>query len=270
MPKLMVSPEVKLHYYDHDFTDPWRAPDAIMLQHGFSRNGGFWYAWVPLLARQFRVLRPDLRGMGRSEMPEDQYQPSLDTFCADVKAILDDLEIDQITYVGEAFGGIIGLKLAHTYPERVRALVLCNTPCALPGDGQSVHGDEWDDTMSQGVGVWSSATINMRLDTRVAPKGMKEWYISEMDKTSPAVGRKLSSYMDAVDFSPFLKEVQTPTLLLSGDESHTSPVEQQYYMAEQLPNCHLEIYRGLGHGINVIYPEWCVQQIRQFLGSRAL
>ena len=65
MPKLMVSPEVKLHYYDHDFTDPWRAPDAIMLQHGFSRNGGFWYAWVPLLARQFRVLRPRFEGHGQ-------------------------------------------------------------------------------------------------------------------------------------------------------------------------------------------------------------
>ena len=41
--------DAQLHYYLDDFTDPWRsAPEAIVLQHGFSRNGRFWYNWPPL------------------------------------------------------------------------------------------------------------------------------------------------------------------------------------------------------------------------------
>ena len=65
MLKVSAGPNLELHYYEDDFSDPWRAAPAILLQQGFSRNGQFWYTWVPLLSREFRVFRPDLRGMGR-------------------------------------------------------------------------------------------------------------------------------------------------------------------------------------------------------------
>jgi pimeloyl-ACP methyl ester carboxylesterase len=120
-----------------------------------------------------------------------------------------------------------------------------------------------------GIGAWSTATINMRLDTRVAPPGLKEWYITEMDRTSPIIGRKLQAYLDTLDFSPHLKEITVPTLLLSGEETPTATVDQQRFMAEQISNCWLVVYPKLGHGINVIYPKWCTQQVREFLGVMA-
>ena len=58
------------------------------------------------------------------------------------------------------------------------------------------------------------------------------------------------------------------TELLVGEESPTSTLEQQRFMADQLPDSRLVVYPGLGHGINAIHPEWCVQQVRQFLTSR--
>src|SRR6266536_3366946 len=192
MPTLRLDEDVELYYEDDDFTDPWRSAPVMLLQHGFSRNGRFWYNWVPLLGREFRLLRPDMRGMGRSTMPEERYEPSLEMFANDVRRLLDHLSIDQVVFVGESFGGIIGLKFAHTYPERTRALVLCNTPCRLPRRQRSGPGGDWEETMRQGgIGAWSTATINMRLDTRVAPPGLKEWYITEMDRRSPIIGRKL-------------------------------------------------------------------------------
>ena len=267
MARLTLSPGVELNFYDDDFTDPWRRAPAVLLQHGFSRSGKFWYNWVPLLSREFRVLRPDLRGMGESSIAEEAYEPSLDFFMADLNAILDSLGIDRVVYVGESFGGIIGLSLAHSFPDRVRALVLCNTPCRLPRRGRTDPGSEWQTAMRQSVGTWSTATIDNRLDTRAAPEGMKDWYISEMDRTSPEIGRKLQAYLDTLDFRPYLKEVATPTLLLTGEESPTSTLEQQRFMAEELPNSHLVVYPGLGHGINAIHPEWCVAQIREFLAQ---
>jgi len=269
MPTLEVNPNVDLHYYDDDFTDPWRTAPAMLLQHGFSRSGKFWYNWVPQLSRQFRILRPDMRGMGRSPLPEDKYEPSLDEFADDARRLLDRLDIERVVFVGESFGGIIGLKFAHTYPERTRALVLCNTPCRLPRRDNSVPGGDWDQTMAKSIGAWSTATIDMRLDPRVAPQGLKEWYISEMDQTSPTIGRKLQAYLDTLDFRPYLKEVKTPTLLLVGTESPTSTLEQQRFMEQEIPDCRLVVYPGLGHGINVIYPEWCAQQVREFLALRA-
>ena len=269
MATLRMNQDVELHYYDDDFTEPWRSAPTMLLQHGFSRSGKFWYSWVPLLAHEFRILRPDMRGMGRSAIPEDKYQPSLDVFADDVRSILDHLDIDKVVYVGESFGGIVGLKFAHKYPQRTRALVLCNTPCRLPRRGRSGAGGDWDATMSQSIEAWSTATINMRLDTRVAPQGLEEWYIAEMDRTSPSIGRRLQGYLDTLDFSPHLKEVATPTLLLVGEESPTSTLEQQQFMAEQLPNCRMVVYPRLGHGINAIYPDWCTKQVREFIALRA-
>ena len=272
MPAVPAGPDVKLHYYEDDFTDPWRSAPAMLLQHGFSRNGGFWYNWVPLLAREFRVLRPDMRGMGRSAMDESKYQPSLDTFADDVRRVLDQAGIEKVVFVGESFGGIIGLKCAHAYPDRIRALVLCNTPCRLPHADlrkRFAAGGDWDATMRRGIGAWSTSTIGMRLDTRVAPQGLVDWYVAEMDRTPPTIGLKLQAYLDTLDFRPRLKEVATPTLLLVGEESPTSTLEQQRFMAEQLPSCRLEVYPGFGHGINVIHPEWCAQRVREFLEPQA-
>jgi 3-oxoadipate enol-lactonase len=270
MPTLWLDEDVELYYEDDDFTDPWRSAPVMLLQHGFSRNGRFWYNWVPLLGREFRLLRPDMRGMGRSTMPEERYEPSLEMFANDVRRLLDHLSIDQVVFVGESFGGIIGLKFAHTYPERTRALVLCNTPCKLPhGELRQrfAAGGDWDATLRRGVGAWSTATIDMRLDSRIAPTGLKAWYIAEMDRTSPTTARKLQAYLDTLDFSHHLKEITVPTLLLVGEETPTSPLEQQRFMAEQIPNCRLVVYPKVGHGINVLKPEWCAEQVRDFLAS---
>ncbi len=270
MPTLRFDEDVELHYEDDDFTDPWRSAPAMLLQHGFSRSGRFWYNWVPLLGQEFRIVRPDMRGMGRSTMAEERYIPSLETFVNDVRRLLDRLHIDRVVFVGESFGGIIGLKFAHTYPERMRALVLCNTPCKLPHGAlrqRFAAGGDWDATLRRGVGAWSTATIDMRLDTRIAPPGLKEWYIAEMDRTSPTIARRLQAYLDTLDFSDHLKEITVPTLLLVGEESPTSPLEQQRFMAEQIPNCRLAVYPKVGHGINVLKPEWCAEQVREFLAS---
>ena len=270
MPFLSAGSGVQLHYYDDDFTDPWQSASAMLLQHGFSRNGKFWYNWVPLLSGQYRVLRPDMRGMGESVIDEDRFEPSLDIFVNDLRSILDHLGIEEVVYVGESFGGILGLNFAHQHPERVRALVLCNTPCRLPSRERLGRGGDTEDALSRSVGAWSTATINNRLDTRVASQGLIDWYIAEMDRTPSSVGQSLQSYLDTLDFSPYLKGVEPPTLLLAGEESPTSTLEQQQFMAEQLPHSRLVVYTGLGHGINAIYPQWCTQQVREFVASLSI
>ena len=58
--------DLDIHYQLSDFTDPWRKPETILLLHGNAESSAAWYAWVPLLARHFRVVRPDMRGFGSS------------------------------------------------------------------------------------------------------------------------------------------------------------------------------------------------------------
>ena len=83
MPTFETSPGVHLHYLVDDFTEPWRQPATIVLLHGNAESSQAWYAWVPLLARRFRVVRPDMRGYGASTpMPRD-FKWTLDVIIDD-------------------------------------------------------------------------------------------------------------------------------------------------------------------------------------------
>src|ERR1700754_1066658 len=71
MPFLKRPGEPDLYYDVDDYTAPWRNAPYLVLQHGYGRSGRFWYSWVPYLARFYKVVRPDLRGLGRSAAPFD-------------------------------------------------------------------------------------------------------------------------------------------------------------------------------------------------------
>ena len=66
MPELKRAGQPTLNYEIDDFTDPWRKAPILLLQHGFSRSAHIWSQWIPYLARYYRVVRMDLRGLGKS------------------------------------------------------------------------------------------------------------------------------------------------------------------------------------------------------------
>ena len=65
MARLHIPPDLDMHYRVDDFTDPWRHPQTILMLHGNAESGLAWYAWVPKLARQYRVVQA-LIAMDRS------------------------------------------------------------------------------------------------------------------------------------------------------------------------------------------------------------
>ena len=73
MPRARIDDTLEMHYELDDYTDPWTTPETILLVHGVADTSKAWFAWVPLLARRFRVLRPDLRGFGQSSLPPPGY-----------------------------------------------------------------------------------------------------------------------------------------------------------------------------------------------------
>ena len=56
MPIFKSAPDLEQHYLVDDFTDPWTRPDTILLLHGCAESGLVWYAWMPHLARRFKVV----------------------------------------------------------------------------------------------------------------------------------------------------------------------------------------------------------------------
>ena len=129
MPPLDRTPDIAIHYEVDDFTDPWMNRPYLLLQHGNGRSGRFWYRWMPYLTRFYKVIRPDMRGLGQSAGRLDLDRDiTLDALIGDLVALLDHLEADSVHYCGESMGGILRLALAARHPERVKTLTLVATP----------------------------------------------------------------------------------------------------------------------------------------------
>src|SRR5438067_1813411 len=118
MRTLRPTPDLNMHYEVDDFTDPWHRPDTVLMLHGNAESGLAWFGWVPALARQYRVVRPDMRGFGQSTpMPRD-YPWTLDRLAEDFCLLMDNLRIDRFHLVGAKIGGTIARAFAARRRER--------------------------------------------------------------------------------------------------------------------------------------------------------
>ena len=100
--------------------------DLVVLLHGFPE---FWYSWryqIPALARNFKVVVPDLRGYNDSDKPESGYD--LDTLTADIKGLIESLGYVKAHIVGHDWGGAIAWNLAQKFPQHLNQLVILNAP----------------------------------------------------------------------------------------------------------------------------------------------
>src|SRR4051812_49000532 len=83
MKKFKASDGLEVAYALDDYTDPWRTPETVILIHAAMGSSTRFYAWVPHLARDFRVLRIDMRGHGLTQMPGPD-QLSVDRIVKDI------------------------------------------------------------------------------------------------------------------------------------------------------------------------------------------
>jgi pimeloyl-ACP methyl ester carboxylesterase len=117
---------VSLYVEEHGSGEP------VVLLHGWPDSGRLWQHQVPsLVSRGFRVIVPDLRGLGRSERPADVGAYAVQNSVADVTGILDALGLDDAHVVGHDWGAIVAWFTAMLCPERVRRLVILSVPHPL-------------------------------------------------------------------------------------------------------------------------------------------
>ena len=128
MASYRVSPDLDMHYGVDDFTDPWSHPQIILMLHGNAESGLAWYAWVPKLARHFRVVRPDMRGFGGSTPMPREYSWSLDRLAEDFCQLMDHLGVARFHLVGAKIGGTIARAFAAGPPGRGITLTVVGTP----------------------------------------------------------------------------------------------------------------------------------------------
>jgi cis-3-alkyl-4-acyloxetan-2-one decarboxylase len=118
-PHFSTAPGFRMHYVDEGAGEP------VVLLHGEPTWGYLYRQFIPPLARTHRVIVPDHMGFGKSETPQDR-EYTLRTHVENLTALIDELDLRDITFVLQDWGGPIGGCYAHLHPERVKRLCMVN------------------------------------------------------------------------------------------------------------------------------------------------
>ncbi len=131
---------------------------VIALIHGLGLPRGTWDAHIAALQAHYNVLTYDLAGHGLSAPP--QRAPDLTLYADQLAGLLDALGIDDCMAVGFSLGGMINRRFAMDHSDRVRALVILNSPHERGPDAQALVEQRAADTSAGGPGATLDATID--------------------------------------------------------------------------------------------------------------
>ncbi len=268
MPTLHLPPDLDLHYLVDDYTDPWREPQTILMLHGNAESSASWYGWVPTLARQYRLVRPDMRGFGASTpMPRD-FPWTLDLLIDDYCRLLDALALDRVHLVAAKIGGTIARVFAARRPERILTLTVAGTPTPLRV-GAAERVPELVAAFEQyGVEHWARQTMTGRLGSTFPPEGV-EWWTRFMGRNALSTQIGFSSTITCADISVDVPKIACPTLVITTEGSGLASVEETRAWQQTIPDSELVVLPGDSFHVAATDAERCAQTTLDFLQRRA-
>jgi pimeloyl-ACP methyl ester carboxylesterase len=231
-----------IHY---DLSGPEDA-DVIVFAHGAGGNRASWWQQVPHFAARNRVLSFDHRSFGQSTCEPGGFSPT--HFADDLIAVLDAEGVDRAALVCQSMGGWTGLPLALRHPDRVRCLVLCDTPGGLFSDeiarALAATGDRIRD-----AGIQANAALAPDYPEREPEMAHLYACISAWNTgVDPGALAALASEEARIDPNE-LAGYQTPTLVIAGEHDLLFPHATLRHVAELIPGASFQSFPGCGHSV---------------------
>ncbi len=211
---------------------------ALLLLHSLGTTMEIFAPQVPALARQYRVIRMDLRGHGLSGATEGDY--SMASLAADAIAVLDALGVARAHVAGVSIGGRLSLELAAAYPDRVLSIMPCDTSFI------SGPPERWI-TRMDGVRAGGMAAVQDAV--------MANWVIDPSLPSSRALLRMLlrTDPMGYLGCAAALRDatmpgpITCPTTVVVGEADPSSPVAKSQEIAAGIPGAALVIIPNASH-----------------------
>jgi 3-oxoadipate enol-lactonase len=273
MPYARTADDVDLHYEIHDYTDPWAKPATLILQHGFGRSGGTWKNLIPYISRFYRVVCPDLRGLGRSSAPGDLNSGiNADLYVSDVMAIADAIGADTFHMAGESLGGMIGLMAAARNTGRIRTLGLFGAPLYIPtatSDAYAVGHGSWQEAMRVlGARKWAQATNTIARFPPDLHPGLRDWYVSQVGNSNVDVLIAMSQFVSMLDLTDCLASIDVPVLGVYASAGSIATRDQEAKMTSQIKRLSLVHIPTPYHMIQSLHPATCATILLQFIARQ--
>lgn len=272
MPYASARDGVKLHYELHDYTDPWKQAPILILQHGFGRSSRFWYSLIPYLSRFYRVVCPDLRGLGQSSKDFDlDTGISAENYLADLLSIADSLGAEKFHYAGESLAGMIGMVLAANHPDRLRTLTLLSASLSIRPDVQKTFAynyPTWQDALREmGAKGWGDAqNASSRFPPDLDPK-LKDWYNDEFARSDVNVLIAMSRVGAKLNTTSILGRIKAPTLGLYPTGGKFAKSGQEAILIAGIPHMRMVHLPVAYHMVWVLAPATCAGHMLYFMAT---
>lgn len=249
------------------FDDVGAGPCVVLL-HGHPFDRSLWRPQVGVLATEFRVVVPDLRGFGAS--PVTPYLVTLREYAQDVEELLARLGIEHAAAVGLSMGGLVAMDLVTTYPERWWGLGLVTTTAEpVTPQERAVRRERADLVERDGMQVLVDYMHTGLYGTGAAPEVRSR--VDAMMARAPVAGAAaaLRGRAERPDYRPRLRQLDIPTFVCTGSEDQWSNETVTAEIIDHLRRPELLVVEGAGHLPNLEAEDVFTPGLMEFLARHA-
>ena len=243
--------------------------EPLVLVHAGITDGRMWEAQVDAFSRHYRTIRYDLRGFGRSPMVEGPYSHH-----ADLRALLDALEVDRAILVGCSMGGGAVLDFALENPGRAAALVLVGS--AVGGlEFEEEKPKEWDELVAADeagdLERVSELEVRMWVDGPRRGPGVVDPAVRDLVRGMNLIALRNEATQLGEELEPEvpaasrLSQIQAPTLVIVGDEDRARTLAAADLLESGLSDARKTVMSGTAHLPNMERPEEFNRLVLDFL-----
>ena len=232
--------------------DGHEAMPSLVLASSLGTTWELWDAQLPSLVEDFRVVRYDHPGHGRSPIPDASL--TVESLADGVVELIDALDLERVSFCGLSLGGMVGMALALRAPERVDRLVLCCTAAHLgPVEGWYERAEV---VRARGTSAIAGAVLGRWFTQRFREESpVTIARFREMLEGTPAEG--YAACCEAIarwDARSDVSAIRAPTLVISGDDDVAAPPQDGAFLAGSIPGAELTVLPECAHLANVEQP----------------
>jgi len=240
-------------------------PDVILL-HPFPLNHHFWDAIVPSLSERYRMITPDLRGHGDSELGHETA--TMEKYAGDLLRLCEAERLSKAVFVGVSIGGYALFEFWRRHPERFAGLVLSNTRASADDEeGRANRLRMADQVLRDGTGAFIEDMLGKLLGstTRAERPEVVETARRMMQAMSAediaGVQRGMADRPDSIQT---LSTIDVPTMVIAGEED-IPPLSAAELMRDRIAGSTLHIIPKAGHYAALERPEEYARLLRGFV-----